>query len=334
MSVECSFSLRRGRYDGGVMKHSSVCIALVAVLLAGMAPEPAASADPSCSGGELCVSKSGGFDFALPAGWLSGDPSQLSYGQALLLKQTARVTLPGQPTATSTETSILLGRFDMTLFAATESDNGKAAARLASDMGEFFMPFSGTRINQQSTSLEASDMSGSASSFEVKFEDMAKPNGQIWAGVIGLADEHNEYGNRWFVVWLGTSNDPVDTEAAKALAESIRPTSISPQAEPTTRAASPTPSPRDSSSAIPDMGRYWFLSNLGSIEVNGAQAGMSDRSDQTLVDIGLSACEAIRGRGDEAAELVADQMVKDGTALSQYEADIFVATAVTAFCDY
>ena len=37
----------------------------------------------------------------------------------------------------------------MKLFAGAEADNGKAATRLASDMGEFFMPFPGTRINQQ-----------------------------------------------------------------------------------------------------------------------------------------------------------------------------------------
>lgn len=29
--------------------------------------------------------------------------------------------------------------------------------------------------------------------------------------------------NRWFVVWLGSANHPVDKAAAKTLAESIRP---------------------------------------------------------------------------------------------------------------
>ena len=39
----------------------------------------------------------------------------------------------------------------MKLFAGAEQDNTKAAVRLASDMGEFFMPFPGTRINQATT---------------------------------------------------------------------------------------------------------------------------------------------------------------------------------------
>ena len=52
----------------------------------------------------------------------------------------------------------------MKLFAGAEADNGKAATRLASDMGEFFMPFPGTRINQQSGPLTAGDMPGAFSS--------------------------------------------------------------------------------------------------------------------------------------------------------------------------
>ena len=156
----------------------------------------------------------------LPAGWEVADASRLSYGQALLLKQTG---LPGQPATTATETSILLGRLDMKLFAGAEPDNSKAAVRLASDMGEFFMPFAGTRINQQSTPLQAGDMPGYAASYEVKFTDTAKPNGQIWAGVVGSAGARNEPGGRWFVVWLGTAKDPIDVAAAKMLAESIKP---------------------------------------------------------------------------------------------------------------
>jgi len=156
----------------------------------------------------------------LPAGWEVADASRLSYGQALLLKQTG---LPGQPATTATETSILLGRLDMKLFAGAEPDNSKAAVRLASDMGEFFMPFAGTRINQQSTPLQAGDMPGYAASYEVKFTDTAKPNGQIWAGVVGSAGARNEPAGRWFVVWLGTAKDPIDAAAAKTLAESIKP---------------------------------------------------------------------------------------------------------------
>ncbi len=166
----------------------------------------------------------GGFSYVLPAGWEVADASRLSYGQALLLKETGPVALPGQAAPTANDTSILLGRLDLKLFAGAEPDNGKAAVRLASDMGEFFMPFAGTRINQQTSPLQAGDLSGSASSYDVKFTDTAKPNGQIWAGVVGTAGEQrSQSGDRWFVVWLGTAKDPIDTAAATALTESIRP---------------------------------------------------------------------------------------------------------------
>ena len=47
------------------------------------------------------------------------------------------------------------------------------------------MPYPGTRINQATTPLPTTGMSGGASYYEVKFSDASKPNGQIWAGVIG-----------------------------------------------------------------------------------------------------------------------------------------------------
>ncbi len=159
------------------------------------------------------------------------DASRLSYGQALLLKPTGAAPLPGQQATTANDTSILLGRLDMKLFAGAEQDNTKAAVRLASDMGEFFMPFPGTRINQATAPLQAGDMPGYAASYDVKFTDAAKPNGQIWAGVVGNgATRGNLPPGRWFVVWLGTSKDPIDVNAAKALAQSIRP--YSPPAPP------------------------------------------------------------------------------------------------------
>ncbi|MCV7214003.1 hypothetical protein H7J51_01750 [Mycobacterium crocinum] len=168
---------------------------------------------------------SGGFSYLLPAGWVVSDASRLNYGQALLSKTTAPAE-NGQPAPTANDTSVILGRLDLKLFAGAEQDNSKAAIRLASDMGEFFMPFPGVRINQQSGALQAGDMPGYFSSYEVKFTDTTKPNGQIWAGVVGTAvpnaprDQRNQ---RWFVVWLGTAKDPIDPAAAKALAESIRP---------------------------------------------------------------------------------------------------------------
>jgi hypothetical protein len=176
----------------------------------------------------------GGFSYLLPAGWVVSDASRLNYGQALLSKQAAPAE-NGQPAATANDTSVILGRLDLKLFAGAEQDNSKAAIRLASDMGEFFMPFPGVRINQQSGALQAGDMPGYFSSYEVKFTDTTKPNGQIWAGVVGTSvpnaprDQRNQ---RWFVVWLGTAKDPIDPAAAKALAESIRPYVPPPPPEP------------------------------------------------------------------------------------------------------
>ncbi len=176
----------------------------------------------------------GGFSYLLPASWVVSDASRLNYGQALLSKQTAPAE-NGQPAPTANDTSVILGRLDLKLFAGAEQDNSKAAIRLASDMGEFFMPFPGVRLNQQSGALQAGDMPGYFSSYEVKFTDTTKPNGQIWAGVVGTAvpNAPKELRNqRWFVVWLGTAKDPIDPAAAKALAESIRPYTPPPPPEP------------------------------------------------------------------------------------------------------
>jgi hypothetical protein len=165
----------------------------------------------------------GGFSYVVPAGWKVSDATQLSYGQALLTK-----IPPDGTTEPPNDTSILLGRLDLKLFAGAETDNTKAAVRLASDMGEFFMPFPGTRINQETVPLDAAGMPGVASYYEVKFTDTNKPNGQIWAGVVGAptpagTPRGQRAPERWFVVWLGSANNPVDKAAAVTLANSIRP---------------------------------------------------------------------------------------------------------------
>ena len=143
-----------------------------------------------------------------------------------MLKPTGPAVL-GQPAPTANDTSILLGRLDLKLFAGAEQENSKAAVRLASDMGEFFMPFPGSRINQQSSALEGGGIPGGyAASYDVKFTDTSKPNGQIWAGVVGTpapSASRGQPGERWFVVYLGTANNPIDTAAATALAQSIQP---------------------------------------------------------------------------------------------------------------
>ena len=169
----------------------------------------------------------GGFSYVLPPGWVESDASHLDYGSALLSKTTGQPPLPDQPPPVANDTRIVMGRLDQKLYASAEANNSKAAVRLGSDMGEFFLPYPGTRINQESTPLTgANGVSGSASYYEVKFSDASKPNGQIWTGVVGLPAANTPNGGppqRWFVVWLGTANDPVDKGAAKALAESIQP---------------------------------------------------------------------------------------------------------------
>ena len=209
--------------------------------------DPNAPAPPPGDQGRV-ESAAGGLSYVLPAGWQVADSTQLSYGQVLLTK----VAPPGgEP---PNDTSILLGRLDLKLFAGAETDNTKAAHRLASDMGEFFMPFPGTRINQETVELNADGMPGVASYYEVKFTDTNKPNGQIWAGVVGNPVEPGtprgqRTPERWFVVWLGTANNAVPKEEAVTLANSIRPyTAPPPPANPN---AAPPPPPADPNAPPP-----------------------------------------------------------------------------------
>jgi hypothetical protein len=192
------------------------------------APPPVA--DPNAPQPGRIDNPPGGFSYVMPAGWVESDATHLDYGSALLSKEIGPAA-PGQPPAVANDTRIVLGKLDQKLYASAESDNTKAATRLASDMGEFFMPYPGTRINQANTPLSANGVAGSASYYEVKFSDASKPNGQIWTGVVGAPAANATQGaQRWFVVWLGTANDPVDQVAAKALAESVRPLAPPPAA--------------------------------------------------------------------------------------------------------
>jgi Fibronectin-attachment protein (FAP) len=184
----------------------------------------------------------GGFSFMLPPGWVESDASHLDYGSELLSKTTGQPPAPNQPPPVANDTRIVMGRLDQKLYASAEPNNSKAAVRLGSDMGEFFMPYPGTRINQESTPLAgANGITGSASYYEVKFSDASKPNGQIWTGVIGSSAASTP--QRWFVVWLGTANDPVDKGAAKALAESIQPWTAPPAAPAPGAPGAPAPAP-------------------------------------------------------------------------------------------
>ena len=181
----------------------------------------AAPAPPAADPGRI-NNTAGGFSFVVPPGWTNADATRLTYGQALLTKNGQN----GQPGPPATDASILLGKLDLKLFAGAEPDNSKAAVRLASDMGEFFMPYPGTRLNQETIPLDAAGMPGAASFYEVKFTDTTRPTGQIWAAAVGSTTPRagrTAQTDRWFVVWLGNANNPIDKPAAKALAESIRP---------------------------------------------------------------------------------------------------------------
>jgi hypothetical protein len=209
------------------------------------APPPVA--DPNAPQPGRVDNAAGGFSFVIPAGWVESDATRLDYGSALLSKETPGPVAPGQQPVVANDTRILLGRLDQKLYANAEPDNAKAAARLASDMGEFFMPYPGTRINQDTVPLKGEGaLAGSASYYEVKFSDATKPNGQIWTGVIGAPSNgaQGAQGQRWFVVWLGTTNNPVDKGAAKTLAESIRPLAPAPApAAPPPAPGAPVPPP-------------------------------------------------------------------------------------------
>jgi hypothetical protein len=218
------------------------------------APVPPPPPDPNAG---RITNAVGGFSYVLPGGWVESDASHLDYGSALLSKMTGPPPMPDQPPPVANDTRIVMGRLDQKLYASAEANNAKAAVRLGSDMGEFFMPYPGTRINQDATPLGgANGVSGSASYYEVKFSDASKPNGQIWTGVISPAAANATPSQRWFVVWLGTANDPVDRGAATALAESIQPWTPPAAAPPAAGAppvtgAAPGPAPGAPAPAAP-----------------------------------------------------------------------------------
>ncbi len=213
-------------------------------LAAPPAADPNAPAPPVDPNAGRIDNPVGAFSFVLPAGWVESDATHLDYGSALLSK-IAGAPSAGQPPPVANDTRVVLGKLDQKLYASAEPDNTKAATRLASDMGEFFMPYPGTRVNQETTALSAKGMSGGASFYEVKFSDASKPNGQIWAGVVGPSGPNvppAAANQRWFVVWLGTGNNPVDKAGAKTLAESVLPL-LAPPAAPAPAPGAPAPAP-------------------------------------------------------------------------------------------
>ena len=203
------------------------------------APPPPPPPDPNAG---RVGNAAGGFSFVVPPNWVESDATHLDYGSELLSKTTGPPPAPGQAPPVANDTRIVMGRLDQKLYASSEPNDAKAAVRLGSDMGEFFMPYPGTRMNQNANPLAgANGLTGSASYYEVKFSDPSKPNGQIWTGVVSApASPAGGPPQRWFVVYLGTSNDPVDVGAAKALAESIQPWTVPPASA---GAPAPVPSP-------------------------------------------------------------------------------------------
>ena len=203
------------------------------------APPPPPPPDPNAG---RVGNAAGGFSFIVPPNWVESDATHLDYGSELLSKTTGPPPAPGQAPPVANDTRIVMGRLDQKLYASSEPNDAKAAVRLGSDMGEFFMPYPGTRMNQNANPLAgANGLTGSASYYEVKFSDPSKPNGQIWTGVVSAPNSPaGGPPQRWFVVYLGTSNDPVDVGVAKALAESIQPWTPPP---PTAGAPAPVPSP-------------------------------------------------------------------------------------------
>lgn len=148
------------------------------------------------------------FSFVVPRGWVQASSYALEFGSAKLI--------PATPPGAASYTEVILGILDDRLFANAEPEARDAAIRLGSDMGEYVMPYPGVRTNQGVVTLRAGKLSGAANYYDVKFEDKTLENGQIWTGVIGTGTE------RYFIVWTGTSTFPVEFDAAKALAESIR----------------------------------------------------------------------------------------------------------------
>ncbi len=102
-------------------------------------------------------------------------------------------------------------------------------------------------------------MTGVASYYEVKFTDTNKPNGQIWAGVVGAptpagTPRGQRAPERWFVVWLGTANNPVPKGEAATLAQSIRPWTPPPPPPPDPNAPPPPAGGTNAPGQNPNVG--------------------------------------------------------------------------------
>ena len=161
--------------------------------------------------------------FVVPEGWTNADASRLAYGWALLTK-----TPPSGSTTAPTDTSIVLGRLDLKLFAGAEPDNTKG--RDPAGLGHGRVLHAVSRASGSTSRSSRWMPPGSpARPPTTRSSSTTPPNrtGQIWAAALGTVTprvgRQPAQNDRWFVVWLGDANHPVDKAAAQALAESIRP---------------------------------------------------------------------------------------------------------------
>ena len=106
------------------------------------------------------------------------------------------------------------------------------------------MPFAGTRQNQEAGTLDAAGMPGAFAAYNVKFTDTTKPDGQIWAGVVGAPGHTGQSAgsahSRALVRGLaGHRHQPNRKTAAAALTQSIRPWTPPPPPPPDPNAPPP-----------------------------------------------------------------------------------------------
>ena len=216
------------------------------------APPPPAPQEPG-----RVDNAAGDFSFVVPPGWVVGDATKLNYGQALLSKETGPA-VNGQPAPVANDTSVLLGRLDLKLFAGAETGQRQGRGPVGLRHGRVLhavprhpdqpadLPAGRQRNDRQRLVLrgevhrhhqaQRADLGGRRR----RRERRERPRGQ-----------RNE---RWFVVWLGTAKNPIDTDAAIALANSIRP--WSPPPPPPAPAPDPNaPPPPDPNAPPPPPGR-------------------------------------------------------------------------------
>lgn len=182
----------------------AVASALMAVnLVSTDAPPPTAAGAPA-----RISDDKGKFSFAPLAGWVRADAQRLTYGTTLLTNTAAP------------NSEILLGPLEQQLFAGfipSYPDNRKAAIRLASDLGNFLLPYTGTRLNWDDQVFTVNGLPAASAYYDMKFDDPQREDAQIWAGVVGYDT------NRFFILWRGSASSPIDRAGAQALTESIEP---------------------------------------------------------------------------------------------------------------